>query len=89
MFTKLRNDEIEGVLMDKFRAATLLNAMKEKKFRVFHSYHEIIPYYLAVRHADSLRGVMLQNSCFKTLIEKRDLESLFVKYLTPVMVTNK
>ena len=88
MFTKLRNDEIDGVLMDKFIAAPLLYTVKERKFRVFYSYDETIPYYLAVRDADTVREVVLQDSCLKSMIEKKDWESLFIKYLKPVLVNN-
>ncbi|XP_022798137.1 uncharacterized protein LOC111336324 [Stylophora pistillata] len=86
MFSSLRSDEIDGVLMDRFRAAVILRAMRERTIRVFTSYDVKVPYYLAIR--DTLRDLVAEGSCFKNRIERQDFESLFIKYLEPTVMFN-
>lgn len=92
MFDKLEHDEIDGILMDKFKAGYYLDKIKEvnedneDRFKVFNSYPAQIPYYLAIRKSHQLKELTSDDSCFKKEIEKQDIVDLLMKHLKPVTV---
>lgn len=89
LYTDLENDEIDGILMDRYRAVQTLQEIKKPRFMVFATFLKEIPYYLAVPDDGRglLKGVLDSNSCFKKHIEANsDLDHLLVKYLPPVKV---
>ena len=72
--------------MDKYKAGYHLDTMDDKPFKVFNSFTEHIPYYLAIRLTPQLDGLMKDGSCFHEQIEKQDVGDLLMNNLKPVMV---
>ena len=88
LYTELKNDRIDGIFMDRFKAEHSLQEINESRFKVFVNFVEKIPYYLAIPENSGLVKVFLdEDSCFKKLIDNSDVDSLLIKYLQPVKVT--
>ena len=90
MYAELENDGIDGIFMDRYRAAHTLQEINKSRFMVFATFLEETPYYLAVPDDGRglLNGLLDPNSCFKKHIENSDLDTLLVKYLPPIKVLN-
>lgn len=74
--------------MERYKGAFFLDAMNETTFRVFNSFPEEIPYYIAMPDTQFSRDLMGQDSCFKAHIDNPNMDSLFITYLKPVKVTD-
>ncbi|KAL9981438.1 hypothetical protein ACROYT_G010144 [Oculina patagonica] len=92
MFDELEHGELDGILMDKYKAGYYLdeinNEYNEDRFKVFNSYPAHIPYYLAIRMSDQLKEFASDESCFMEEIEKQDIEDLLMQHLKPATVYN-
>ncbi|KAL9981440.1 hypothetical protein ACROYT_G010146 [Oculina patagonica] len=88
LFNALKNDEVDGILMDRYRAAFFLDAMNETRFKVFKAFLVEIPYYIAMPDTLFSRTLMTADSCFKIQIDNQDMEDLLIKYLRPVQLYN-
>lgn len=91
MFDELEHGELDGILMDKYKAGYYLdeinNEYNEDRFKVFNSYPAHIPYYLAIRMSDQLKEFASDESCFMEEIEKQDIEDLLMQHLKPATVS--
>ena len=90
LFSELKNSEIDGVFMDKYRAAYHLNKEPiDSGFKVFQSFSVKIKYYFAIKSPMDryLRQLM---ECFRNkLMKNNDLDDLLMEYLKPVLVSEK
>lgn len=86
LYDALKNDEVDGILMDRFLGAYFLDIMNETRFKVFKSFQVEIPYYIAMPYSETTRGIMDTGSCVKTQIDNADLDDFLIRYLKPVQV---
>ena len=74
--------------MDKYKASYYLHKRNETTLKVFKTFDEEVDYSFAVREATEL-SKMDKNSCFKSNMEKRDVDDLLFKHLKAVEVRGK
>lgn len=89
MFDALQNDEIDGILMDKYKVGYYLQKRKDDRFKMFDGFDADIPYYLAIRDSDPLKELTNEDACFERLIDRQDVNELLIHHLQPVTVSNK
>lgn len=88
LFSELKSDKIHGILMDKYKAAFYLSEKNMPTFKVFKSFSVDINYNIGVQ-ASSKLAEMNEESCFKSMIKKLDVDELLLKYLSPVAAYNE
>ena len=75
---------IDGIFMDKFKAGHYLHSRNMSNLKVFLSVDKSD----AVKYDLAVLGSSANNSCFKSVIMKRDVDELLLQYLKPVAVRN-
>ena len=74
--------------MDKYKAAFYLSKKNVPTLKIFESFSMDVDYDIGVQ-ASSKIAKMDEESCFKSMIKKRDVDDLLLKYLSPVAVSWK
>lgn len=87
MFEALEYKKIDGILMDKYKAGYYLDKINESRYKVFNSFTEEIPYFLAIR--DQLKDLLEDGSCMKENIHRQDVGKFLLDNLKPVMVSKR
>ena len=88
MFDALENNEIEGILMDKYKVGYYLAKKNNSRFKMFDSIDTDIPYYIAIRDSDPIKELTNEESCFDRKIEGQTVNELLMNHLQPVTVSN-
>ncbi|XP_068679124.1 uncharacterized protein [Montipora foliosa] len=87
VFSKLKENKIDGVFMERYRAAYYLSeALNDSTLKVFGSYDHEVVYDVAVRDSPSAKSQMGKGSCFEQELERFDVDDILLDYLKPVDV---
>ena len=89
MFEALENNDIDGILMDKYKASYYLAKRNNDRFKMFDGYDAVIPYYVAIRDADPLNELTNEESCFDKQTEGDSVKDHLISHLQPANVSNK
>jgi len=90
LFSELKADKIDGVFMDKYKAAHYLyHEPKDSQLKVFQSFSAEVRYDLAILESDFSTKLLGDDSCFEDHIERLDVDELLMKYLQPVAAYNE
>ena len=87
LFSDLKKDKINGVFMDKYKAAYHLKREGDPNLKVFESFPVDVNYYIALKDSQFAKDVTDDNACFDKLIERLDVDDLIMQYLPPVAVS--
>jgi len=88
MFDALENNEINGILMDKYKVGHYLAERNNERFKVFRSFNADIQYYVAIRDRDPIKELTKEGACFERWIEGQAVNELLINHLQPVTVYN-
>lgn len=88
MFEALENNEIDGILMDKYKVGHYLAERNNERFKVFRSFNADIQYYVAIRDRDPIKELTKEGACFERWIEGQAVNELLINHLQPVTVSN-
>lgn len=88
MFEALEKNEIDGILMDKYKVGYYLEKRNNERFKMFDAFDADIPYYVAIRDSDPIKEMTNEGACFKRRIEGNAVNELLISYLQPVTVYN-
>jgi len=89
MFEALEKDDIDGILMDKYKASYYLAKRNNDRFKMFDGFDAVIPYYVAIRDSDPINELTNEGSCFDSQIEGQSVKDLLISHLQPAKVSNK
>ena len=89
MFDELEKNEIDGILMDKYKVGYYLTQRNEDRFKVFDGFESVIPYYVAIRDSDPIKEMTKPDACFKRQIDGQPANDLLISHLQPATVSNK
>ena len=87
MFDALENDEIDGILMDKYKVGYYLEKRNNDRFKMFDGFEANIPYYVAIRDSDPVKEMTSEGACFDRRIEGQAVNELLLNHLQPVKVS--
>ena len=87
MFDALENDEIDGILMDKYKVGYYLEKRNDDRFKMFHGFEAVIPYYVAIRDSDPVKEMTSEGACFDRQIEGQAVKEILLNHLQPVKVS--
>lgn len=88
MFEALENNEIDGILMDKYKVGHYLAERNNERFKMFRGFDADIPYYVAIRDRDPIKELTTEGACFERRIEGQAVNELLMNHLQPVTVSN-
>ena len=88
MFEALEKNEIDGILMDKYKVGYYLKKRDNERFKMFDAFDANIPYYVAIRDSDPIKEMLNEGACFERRIEGNAVNELLISHLQPVTVSN-
>ena len=88
MFDALEKNEIDGILMDKYKVGYYLEKRNNDRFKMFDTLDAAIPYYVAIRDSDPIKEMTKEDACFERQIEGHAVSELLLNHLQPVTVSN-
>lgn len=86
MFDALEKNEIDGILMDKYKVGYYLEERSNNRFKMFDGFEANIPYFVAIRDSDPIKELTNEGACFTRRIEGQAVNELLISHLQPVTV---